>query len=56
MATGNKRNTRTTHPKIRSRRERALARIDQKRNTEAAQIERAALVRKLAQRKQGSAA
>jgi hypothetical protein len=49
------RNAFTTHPKVRARREKALDRVSSKQNKDAASIEQAALVRRLAQRKQGSA-
>jgi hypothetical protein len=59
---GNRRNALTTHPKLRARRERALGRfwIKEKHAGDAdyllrKEVERDALIRKLAQRKQGSA-
>lgn len=57
----NARNERTTHPQIRRRRERALERFSIRHHTVTPaylankDIERAALTRKLSQRKQGSA-
>ena len=57
----NARNSRTTHPQIRRRRERALDRFTVKDKAPSVgyfdrkEEERAALTRKLAQRKQGSA-